>query len=181
MKRIFVLLVSLLMLCSLAACAADPADSTGSTAGSTASQITVQELEGKLQEQAAWAVSGRVDHTREDGKPRLYAQVQNTSDAAISSVRVAFAAWDQDGKPVSMRTTEQAVASHIREVNFPQLTLAAGKTGTTSGYQVSAEHTNIAHVKVCVVAWTDAEGERIENPYYDTWRKLHFGQNLDIG
>ncbi len=191
MKRIWTLLLCLVMLCSLAACAEtnehSQSDTSTQPSESTEPAMSQEELVALLRAEKVYAFDADVQYGREDGRPRLSSDIQNNSDSAIKGITLAYAAWDANGKPVEMNNASGTLeASHIREVYFPAVTISANQSwsgeqnGAITGYIISAEHDNIVYVRSCVVSCTDSSGEVWENPCYETWKQVYFNKDLAI-
>ncbi len=139
-------------------------------------KINLNEFDKLLSKQPAVVVDSELFiQTGNSGDKRFYpdmltATIQNRTDKAITYLRLAFVAWDKDGKPVKIKAVDDKSGDEIKEVAYKSLNLESGRYyGKGMGINLAPNH-NIETFKVIVVSFKTKDGENWENPYYETFK-----------
>ena len=143
-------------------------------------------LNTDLKKENAYVTSSSFYKNEEEGDVFLTSNIKNNLDKSIGSIKVAFVAWDKDGKPIMIKSASGNTAdSYVKEINMGETTIAKGEEflGDTEknvfGLRVSSEQTNINYVKAIVISYVDEDGTSWNNPYYYSWKNIFSGQVLE--
>ena len=147
-------------------------------------KINLTEFEKILSKQPAVVVDSELFvQTGNSGDKRFYpdmltATVQNRTDRIITYLKVAFVAWDKEGKPVKIKAADEKSGDTIKEVAYKKLTLESGRYyGKGMGINLAPNH-NIETFKVIVVGFKTVDGDTWENPYYETFKNAFVSQSF---
>ncbi len=101
----------------------------------------------------------------------LCAVVQNNSEATLSKIEIAYAAWDAEGNPVKIiRSNGQENESNIGWAAMKDIALAPGESyGADNGLGLHADCSTVSSFYAIVYSYTDADGNVWENPLYNDW------------
>ena len=91
----------------------------------------------------------------------------NNTNSTIKNAVVAFIAWDNNNKPVTIKVPGEKEASII-EVK-EEYNIAPGKN-SGEDFIVDYEGDNIGMYEAIVVSYETADGKTWTNPYYDTFK-----------
>ena len=108
-------------------------------------ELTVTEFETLLSELPVVITSTR--YVVQDEKYKslypdmLQAVIQNNTTADIKNAVIAFVAWDENNLPVKIKgSIDFSGGAYIKQVNYGDINLAAGKSyGNSSGFSVDEE------------------------------------------
>lgn len=118
----------------------------------------------------------------------LLANVMNASESTVTGFKLSFAAWDSDGRAVSMiRESEEFESNFIKSGTLGDISINPGKEwvgcadeeGNITGVPLAFEHSNIDYVEAIVVSYTTEDGQVHENPYYSEWESYFRGVILE--
>ena len=139
-------------------------------------KLNLNDFDKLLQNQPAYVVDTELlVQTGNSADKRFYpdmltATVQNRSDKIITYLKLAFVAWDKDGKPVKIKAADEKAGSEIKEVEYKKLSLESGRYyGKGVGINLASNH-NIESFKAIVVLFKTSNGAKWENPYYETFK-----------
>lgn len=109
----------------------------------------------------------------------LTATLQNRTDKTITYIKLAFVAWDKDGKPVKIKAVGEKQGDEIKEVAYKKLSIDSGRYyGKAMGINLATNH-NINSFKVIVVSFKTKTGETWENPYYEIFKNTFVSQEFN--
>lgn len=147
-------------------------------------KMTLSDFDKLLQKQPACVVDTELlVQTGNSADKRFYpdmltATVQNRTDKTITKLKVAFVAWDKDGKPVKIKTAEEKIRYEVSEVEYTNLTLESGRYyGKGMGIKLASNH-SIETFKAIVISFKTEDGENWENPYFETFKSAFVSQNF---
>ena len=143
-------------------------------------ELTVTEFETLLSELPVVITSTR--YVVQDEKYKslypdmLQAVIQNNTTADIKNAVIAFVAWDENNLPVKIKgSIDFSGGAYIKQVNYGDINLAAGKSyGNSSGFSVD-EECGIKQFKAIIVSFETFDGDNWNNPYYSAWETLYEG------
>ncbi len=147
--------------------------------------LTGSELEAKQAEQPVYVVSAdylvQSDEYKSLYPDQLNAVIKNNSGKEVKNVIVAFAAWDKNSLPVKIEgQIDFNGGEYIKEVDFGDVNMVDGSTfGEDMGMNLSEACDNIKTVKALVKEYTDFDGNKWENPYYDSWKSIYENKKLE--
>ena len=169
MKRIVAFVLCSVLLLSFAACSFDTAPSLEQ------SMKDYADFRIALEEEQFVAVNTRVV-VMNDGRKALVTDIKNNAPEPknITQAEFVFAAWDVEGNPIAVTTednpnnTRNVIKASVKDVSIAkQETWIADK-----GLFLSADCKRIAYV-TAIVCSCEVDGERWENPMYDSWRNTY--------
>lgn len=147
--------------------------------------LSGNELEAKLAEQPVYVVSTDYLIQSDDYKTlypdMLNAVIKNNSGTDVKNVIVSFVAWDKNYLPVKIiGQYDFNEGSYISECDFGDVNMVDGSTfGEDSGMSLSQDCDNIKIIKAIVKEYTDFDGNKWENPYYNDWTSAYENKKLD--
>lgn len=200
MKKLFVGMISLVLMISLAACgglsgdptgalsddggAADRTTTSAQTTTTTAApkKMTAAELDAAIAGQEVYVSSTKYLVQHEEYKSlypdMLQAIIQNNSSLDIKNAVVAFVAWDANNLPVKIEGKyDFGNTAYVKQCNFSDINLVPGKSfGSDSGMALSSDMSGIKKIKAIVVSYESFDGDQWENPLYETWVEMYEGK-----
>lgn len=146
--------------------------------------LTGDELEAALAEQPVYVLS--TDYlVQSDEYKALYpdmlnAVIMNNSETEVKNVIVSFAAWDKNYLPVKIiGQYDFDEGKYIRECDFGDVNMVSGSTfGEDKGMSLNQDSDNIKFIKAIVKEYTDFDGNKWDNPYYDAWVSIYENKKL---
>lgn len=159
----------------------DNVDDEEETEEETEALLSKSELKKELKKQPCY-VSRTEYSVQSDDYKALYpdlmiANVKNNCGSTIKSITVSFAAWDEDGLPLTITGD-----GFVGEVDLNGANIKDGEILKDWGAQVDedlARPRKIKKFKAIVKRYTDYNGEEWENPLYDNWMELYDGKELN--
>ena len=142
-------------------------------------------LKADLQTGNAEALNTKLYDDLDDDSLMLGADVKNNISVTISSLSVAFAAWDAEGKPVLIKSASgKTEDSHLKEVNFNEAVAAgetwvADKDNVVTGYRIANAAGEIHTVKAVVISYKADDGTEWRNPFYEQWKETFKNMPLE--
>lgn len=173
MKKLITIFLCLCMVFSLAACGSTPEEELASK------KQAYSDFKADVNDQDVVAIDARIE-TLEDGSKVMMTNVKNTTTADISDVVVAFAAWDENGSPVIIKTEKLPDSTYyVIEAEHEDVTIASGETWIADqGLFLAEECYNIAYVEAIVISCT-MNLSSWENSLYDAWQETYSGVALE--
>ena len=149
------------------------------TAGETQAKFSFEDFYQNMLFQDFVAINATAN-LQEDGRNALMTNIRNASRTPISDITVAFAMWDENGKPLLIQSASgQSKASYVKEVSMGELVIKGAKIWEADmGLVIANERQTISHVEAIVVC-CEWKGARWNNPLYDTWYTYFAGKQLD--
>lgn len=146
--------------------------------------LSGSDLEEKLKEQPVYVVSTdymiQSDEYKSLYPDMLNSVIKNVSGTEIKNVIVSFAAWDENHLPVKIvGQYDFDGGKYIKACNFGDVNMIDGSTfGEDKGLSLSEQCDNIKVVNAIVMEYTDFDGNKWENPYYDSWISMYENKKL---
>lgn len=149
--------------------------------------ITITEFEELLNKQPMTVVNTQYlvqDNKDKEAYPDLLeALVKNNTTQTVTSVEVAYVAWDLKKQPVQIKSAnDTAEGAYIQTHTLTDITLLSGRVyGRGKGLPLSKDATlnNILCIKSIVVSFETESGQTWENPYYSAFKTAYSGQKFD--
>lgn len=146
-------------------------------------QLSASELKKAVKDQPCY-VKGTKYAVQSDEYKALYpdimiAKAVNNSGATIKDIVIAFAAWDKDGLPLILDEIDD---DYVVQCSMKGINLKDSDKITKNGLEVDtdmAEEGTIDKFKAIVVEYTYFDGEKWENPYFEDWKSLYEGKELN--
>ncbi len=176
MKKLSVWVLTLLLGLSMTACAQIHIPETIPTTQPDP-QILYESFVLQLAQQEVATIYPRLS-LREDGSAFLMTDIVNNSQGSLMAADVYFAAFDQQGNPVSL--VNSTSAEYVKAAKLPDLYLAPGETWQANmGLRLTESYEKIAYVVAIVDKYTDPEQNTVKNPLADTWMDYYNGNILE--
>lgn len=147
--------------------------------------LSGSDLEAKLAEQPVYVISTdyliQSDEYKSLYPDMLNAVIKNVSGTEVKNVVVSFAAWDENYLPVKIiGQFDFDGGKYINDCDLGDVNMVDGSTfGEDMGMSLSEDCDNIKIVKAIVREYTDFDGNKWENPYYDAWTSAYENKKLE--
>ncbi len=196
MKKLLAMLLCISMMFTLAACgnnggSTDSDDDNQNAATEEAYEETVteeaeenytpSELKEEIQAQDCHITKTKYVVQSEEYKALyqdlIIGKALNNTGETIKDLRIAFAAWDEDGLPIILDDDEYVVIGKFNGVN-----LKDGDTLDDQGLPVDSDLAERGTIKKCksiVVSYEDFSGNKWENPLFENWKSVYEGKELN--
>ena len=104
----------------------------------------------------------------------IEAVIVNKSDKTIKNAVIAFAAWDKNNNPITIKgSVDITDGAYIEEVNYDDINmLPNSKYGEDSGYTLNSD-IHPAKVRAIIVSLETTDGSKWENPNYLDFVELY--------
>lgn len=134
-------------------------------------------LKTEIVKQSAVAFASGL-YPQADGSIMLVSDVKNNTAFTLSDVKIAFAGWDANGKPVKLKGQTDILGYYVQEISMTGLTVDAGAYWTGDmGFALASECSVIERVEAIVMS-CKINGEDWQNPYYGQWQNTFMGEEL---
>ncbi len=175
MKKILLFFMCLAMVLSLASCGvSDLGDLIESPEQKKAN---FEDFRKSLNQQNAIALDAEL-LVQEGASNMLIADVKNNTTFELSKIKIAFAAWDSMGHPVTL-DYEDGNAYYVVETDMEGLVIAGSQRWYADmGLEVRSSALTINYVEAIVMSY-EANGTLWENPLYEQWGKYFNGEDLE--
>lgn len=149
--------------------------------------ITITEFEELLNKQPMTVFSTQYlvqDNKDKEAYPDLLeAVVKNNTTQTVTSVEIAYMAWNLKKQPVQIKSaTDTTEGAFVQKHTLTDIHLLSGRVyGRGKGLPLSKDATlsSILCIKAIVVSFETQEGQKWENPYYSAFETAYSGQKFD--
>lgn len=182
MKKIFVIMLIVVVGLFVVSCGKPDSSAYSNSQIHTEDSIEdidQNKLESLLMAQNLYAVYAEYVGSGEDNKllssDIIGVGLENNSDDNIISVAVAYVAWDQNNKPIKFDN-----GSYVKVVSHAIDIQAKSMGGVYNGVNVfvSSGEIEISEIKGVAVSYVNSYGETWNNPYYDEFKELYEGKEI---